>query len=817
MNILLTLKKILTLNFIKFHLLSIIKNNYLDFIFINIIILPFLYANYFQLNVKDIPILNCVSLYITLYCLILFIHIINLTPKNKIINYFIKSIIPTLFFTLGTSLLIYQYKIQPISKEDIFLIFQTNYSEAISFIKVSKILYPTIIIFIITYLLLIIFYIKNFFTIFTNKLQINITLIFIFLIFFISLFIYKSYTSKDLINNFFEMKYFVKKYDSFLNKIVNNYNFKVLKNNKTPKLHIVIIGESSNKEHYSANNYYIKTTPFLENIKNNNNIVIFTTAYSKYTKTISSINSIFTNIPTEENLINILNKGEIETIWLSNQTNNGLHDIPTAKIANSSNQVIFFNNNYSGWFKSNPDIDVFIPYLKKFLPTLNSSKNKVIFIHTMGSHFAYCDRIQKDNPHYKKIQNIHKDINNKKEFFYGNSKDIVNQDINCYDESIYLTDKLIQEVYNLVKNREDFGSLTYFSDHGEDVFTSTFHSNNSTVNILPRQAKIFILTIFSNKYIKENPKFITSLKNNKDKIFSSNLLFHYFQSLLGVYSQNSYNKNLDISKSTYSPTENDLIITTPFVYRKKIENFIIQNDPILIAMQEYKNNPKIWMHRVHTIGKMMEAKSTKANGIETDVYFQNNKLLIGHGAGNKINCKSKSGCDLDEFLHYADFYKIHNIWLDIKDVNEDNVLDIIKHIEKLSVKYPWIKNSILIETEYLGNQMSILSNQGYKVLYFIPHHKIQSAYKNNNQEELKQIAQFILKNIQNNNLSNISFDFSVYKFVKQYIEPHNNKLNYYTWDTGQYQQILNLNQSKYISDNKLKVILRGFNDSRFQH
>ena len=196
---------------------------------------------------------------------------------------------------------------------------------------------------------------------------------------------------------------------------------------------VVLIGESVRKQNMSLYGYQRETTPI--EVAEINNMLLYQNAYSPAAITNMSVPIVLSNIDIDnyqkelkklsDNIVNAANHAGYNTYWYSTQ--GGALGI-TAIATFSKNKK--FLNGYD---------EAVIPYLKEALK--DTSPKKLIVLHINGSHPYACDKYPP------------------KEAVWEGGID------ECYDNSIRYTDKLIGQIFELLKNKNSV--LVYFSDHGQ--------------------------------------------------------------------------------------------------------------------------------------------------------------------------------------------------------------------------------------------------------------------------------------------------------------------------------------------------------------
>ena len=196
---------------------------------------------------------------------------------------------------------------------------------------------------------------------------------------------------------------------------------------------VILIGESVRKQNMSLYGYQRDTTPIEASEKEN--MLLYQNAYSPAAITNISVPIVLSNLDISnykkelrklsDNVVNTANHLNYNTFWYSTQ--GGAQGI-TAIASFAKNKK--FLNGYD---------EAVLPYLKEALK--DSSPKKLIVLHINGSHPYACDKYPP------------------KEAVWEGGID------ECYDNSIRYTDKIIGQIFELLKNKNS--ALVYFSDHGQ--------------------------------------------------------------------------------------------------------------------------------------------------------------------------------------------------------------------------------------------------------------------------------------------------------------------------------------------------------------
>ena len=282
---------------------------------------------------------------------------------------------------------------------------------------------------------------------------------------------------------------------------------------------ILVVGESANRDYMSSFNTNMKynTTPWELEQKNNLNFIFLNLAYSNYPNTNMSLSKALTQsnqyneieLSKVITLVGLAKKAHYRTFWISTQSNDGMYDSIATTIGNRAD--------YTYWLNGYDD-EVY-----QKLSEINISDNNFIVIHILGSHDRYTDRVPADFQPDK----------------YPHTKD------GEYMRTLEYTDTLLENIYNYGKEHLNLNAMVYMSDHGENLEYG--HTDNP---FYYEMVHIPIWLYLSDSFKASSPKIYENLVNNKDKVFTNDLMFELISSLLGAHPLD-YNPEFDISSDKY--------------------------------------------------------------------------------------------------------------------------------------------------------------------------------------------------------------------------------------------------------------------------
>lgn len=346
--------------------------------------------------------------------------------------------------------------------------------------------------------------------------------------------IFAVYKGKgNLLTHIFKDTYvYLQRYDDFnkykeIRKQNINKNISITSGNKG--IYVLIIGESQNKNYMSAYGYNRLTTPWLESIKNNSNVIFFSNAHSCHTHTVPVLTYALTaknqynNIDLAKaiSVIEVAESAGFETVWLSNQVRYGFWDTPITVIASEANQQEWINKNSGEVTRT----DYYDLKLADSLDDIKYTEKMLIVIHLMGNHGSYSERYPVEF-----------------EKFSGD------KDVDDYDNSILYNDYVVENLYKKLSKLQNFKCMIYFADHAD---APRQHLGHDASRYIPEMTDIPFYMCFSESYMQENQDKIARLKIAQDKYFTNDLIFNTLLSLMNIKINGMYEAENDISSQQY--------------------------------------------------------------------------------------------------------------------------------------------------------------------------------------------------------------------------------------------------------------------------
>lgn len=294
-------------------------------------------------------------------------------------------------------------------------------------------------------------------------------------------------------------------------------------------VYVLVIGESQNRAHMQAYNYHRATTPWLDSMKNDKNMLLFTKAYSCHTHTVPTLlyaltaKNQYNNIAVK-NAVSVLEVAEaagFETVWLSNQVKYSAWDTPVTSIASEANQQKWINSTLG----ESTNTDYFDGKLIEELEKIKITDKMLIVMHLMGNHGSYEQRYPKAFEKYDGKNTIDK-----------------------YDNSIIYNDYVMSQVYKRARKIPNFKGLVYCSDPADAIDKNLSHD---AAQFDFDMTHIPLYIYLSDSYIQNNSAKYKSLEKQKNKLFTNDLLFNLMLGVLGINLNNIYEPNNDPTADTF--------------------------------------------------------------------------------------------------------------------------------------------------------------------------------------------------------------------------------------------------------------------------
>ena len=298
---------------------------------------------------------------------------------------------------------------------------------------------------------------------------------------------------------------------------------------ESQQIFVLIIGESSSRQHMSLYGASRKTNPKLE-IRTD--LIAYSNVVSPYSNTLNSVLSMLSQSNLEGqmgleksiDIIDIFHSAGYKTYWISNQSPIGIWDNLVTVFANKSDCIKFVNTSSNSSFEATLTTSYDSKLFEPFSLALNEDiGKKFIVLHLMGSHSSYSKRYPANFDIFSGT--------------YRKEKTIAE-----YDNSMLYNDFIVDSLLNIIISNDSLqnnpiSSAIYLSDHGENVYDELDRVGHDYSNELPKaNVEIPFIVWLSPAYVKLDPVRATIIRSNSNKTFISNDLFHAIMDLNAIQS-----------------------------------------------------------------------------------------------------------------------------------------------------------------------------------------------------------------------------------------------------------------------------------------
>jgi glucan phosphoethanolaminetransferase (alkaline phosphatase superfamily) len=318
---------------------------------------------------------------------------------------------------------------------------------------------------------------------------------------------------------------------------------------------VLVIGETSRAQNWQLGGYQRETNPELINRQG---LVYFKNTISVATHTSQTIQLVLSRatptdmsaVYSEKSILTAFNEAGYKTIWLSNQNMTGGVETAVFAIAREADETIFTGADYN----VNPEFDdVLVPALEKVLQD-NTDTPLFIIVHTMGSHEIYRQRYPEEFDRFKP--------SSKGDDYNFSSPGMRERLLNSYDNSILYTDYILDRLIQTVEDAHRLSTLTYFSDHGENLLdhdSERFGHGGVIPTLYVTDVPMFIWS--SPEFQAQQPDKVRNISENSNQPASNLYLFDTLLDINNIKLSGYTNTN-SLAAENFNPSERYILNTS---------------------------------------------------------------------------------------------------------------------------------------------------------------------------------------------------------------------------------------------------------------
>ncbi len=293
----------------------------------------------------------------------------------------------------------------------------------------------------------------------------------------------------------------------------------------TREVHILIIGESARRDSWSVYGYSRPTTPNLDRLRGE--AIFFQHAVADANVTICAVPILLTGMSPRRfdlkaihgNLVGLAGEAGYSTAWLMNQDPHislltGVH----------ADRMVYPPSLHTLASGRLPLDQVLLPELFEELE--HGTRPRFIGLHVIGSHWAYDSRY----PVQFKL--------------FGSGAALTYLDaisgrpdqrvVDAYDNSVAYTDWFLGQIIDAARKLRVPVTITYFSDHGEDLYSLDGRSGHGAASYSKHQFDIPAFVWVNSLYRQAHPTKVQAMEENGGKEIRSHNVFYSVADLMGI-------------------------------------------------------------------------------------------------------------------------------------------------------------------------------------------------------------------------------------------------------------------------------------------
>lgn len=295
-----------------------------------------------------------------------------------------------------------------------------------------------------------------------------------------------------------------------------------------PRTLVLVIGESTQRNHMSLYGYPRETTPELDKLhKTDKNLTVFNHVVTSRPYTIEILQQALTFADeknpdlylTKPSLMNMMKQAGYKTFWITNQQTMTERNTMLTVFSQQTDKQFYMNQQRTQSAREY-DTNVLEPF-KQVLA--DPAPKKFIIVHLLGTHIKYAYRYPEQwNTFDGKTEGAPAGLSPDQLASY-----------NDYDNANRFNDHVLASLIDDYKATDPNGFLLYFSDHGEEVYDTPPHNMQGRNEEAPTRHMYTIPFILwtSSSWQETHPR---DLAADVDRKYSSSQLIHTWSDLAGL-------------------------------------------------------------------------------------------------------------------------------------------------------------------------------------------------------------------------------------------------------------------------------------------
>ncbi len=321
-----------------------------------------------------------------------------------------------------------------------------------------------------------------------------------------------------------------------------------------PRTLVLVLGESTNRTHMSLYGYTRPTTPKLD--ARRDQLAVFNQIFAPRPYTIEVMQQALTFADqenpelyrTKPSLISIMKQAGYKTYWITNQQTLTKRNTLLTSFSEQVDEQVYLNHSQSqNSYQFDGDVlEPFARFLKDEAP------RRFIVIHLLGTHMRYKYRYPPEFEEFKNKDGLPDWVTDKHLSL-----------INEYDNAVRYNDHVVSQIIDTLDAAGGSSLLTYFSDHGEDVYdwpNHDFIGRNEARPTPPMYTVPFFFWSSAQWQQMETRNFAGPDNPIRDRVYQTSHFLHTWADLAGLRFE-----GFDATKSLINPAfkERPILVGDP--------------------------------------------------------------------------------------------------------------------------------------------------------------------------------------------------------------------------------------------------------------
>ena len=309
--------------------------------------------------------------------------------------------------------------------------------------------------------------------------------------------------------------------------------------NKTPygahrngleEVHIFVLGESARRDSWSAYGYHRPTTPYVDSLRGE--ITLLLDAKSDANLTEWAVPILLTGLKPDHyslgkvrgNLFDLAHEAGYSTAWLVN------NNLAISNMIGVYPDHLDFPPDMKGNINGRHTLDEAL--LDAYQRELGrSGTSRFIGFHLMGSHWEYYARYPKTFQKFANQAALNKETMTS---VLLDDPKVESALVDDYDNSLLYTDWFLQQVIEKARTLKVPATVTYFSDHGENLQSLDGMAGHGGPAYSRREFEVPAFVWVNSAYRRLHPDVVRALQSNADKEIRSHNVFGTLAQMMGI-------------------------------------------------------------------------------------------------------------------------------------------------------------------------------------------------------------------------------------------------------------------------------------------